>query len=470
MKITQEIQQAILSLSQRGVPIRQISQILKLSRNTVRRVLRGKGQERPHRPSSYEQLFPILREVFSRSKGNVVRVQEILESDYGRNIPYTTLTRIVRDLDLREDKKNARSGTYEFGPGQEMQHDTSPHPVLLGDKKVKAQCAGLVLGYSKKLFLQYYPTFTRFEARVFLDRAFQFMEGTCTRCIIDNTSVLVAHGSGPEAEIAPEMERFGQVFSVKFIPHAVGDADRKAKMERNFDYAQNNFLAGRSFTDWHDLNEQAKRWCQDVANQKVKRSLGMSPEAAYVMEKPHLTPLPPYLPPVYQTFYRTVDVEGFAQVDTNRYSVPERLVGQEVEVHKRWDRIEVFFKNQKVADHPRLLDKRETRITAPGHHPPLNRQKAHEGPCPEEKALVGQSEGLDQYVKELKKRSSGRGVKTLRRLRDLKRTYPPEAFEKAVAEALRYGLCDLSRLEQMILSQVQGDFFNIDEEEGDEEP
>jgi hypothetical protein len=37
----------------------------------------------------------------------------------------------------------------------------------------------------------------------------------------------VAHGSGPEAEIAPEMERFGQVFSVKFIPHAVGDADRK---------------------------------------------------------------------------------------------------------------------------------------------------------------------------------------------------------------------------------------------------
>jgi hypothetical protein len=37
------------------------------------------------------------------------------------------------------------------------------------------------------------------------------------------------------------MERFGQVFSVKFIPHAVGDADRKAKMERNFDYAQNNW-------------------------------------------------------------------------------------------------------------------------------------------------------------------------------------------------------------------------------------
>jgi transposase len=462
--ITQETQQAILSLYQRGVQIRQISQILKISRNTTRRVIRGKWQEKPQRQSP-EELFPILHEVFKRSEGNVVRVQEILQSEYGRTVSYSTLTRIVRDLDLREDKKKRRSGTYEFGPGQEMQHDTSPHQVLMGGEKIKAQCAGLVLGYSRKLFIQYYPCFTRFEARVFLDEAFRFMEGTCPRCIIDNTSVIVAHGSGPDAEIAPEMERFGQIFGVKFIPHAIGDADRKAKMERNFAYGENNFLAGRAFTDWHDLNEQAQRWSIEVANQKVKRSLGMSPEAAYLMEKPHLTPLPPYLPAVYQTSYRTVDVAGYVQIDTNRYSVPERLVGKEVELHKLWDRVEVFFKNQKVGDHPRLLDKRETRITANGHHPPFNRQRAHEGPCQEEKTLVGQSERLDHYVEELKKRSSGRGVKAMRRLLDLKRTYPSEAFEKALGEALRYGLYDLSRLEQMILSSVQGDFFTIDEDE-----
>src|SRR4030042_5157861 len=133
--ITQESQQAILSLYQRGVQIRQISQILKISRNTIRRVIRGKWQERPQRPSPYEELSPILHEVFKRSEGNAVRVQEILESEYGRNVPYSTLTRIVRDLDLREDKKKRRSGTYEFGPGQAVQHDTSPHQVLMGDKK-----------------------------------------------------------------------------------------------------------------------------------------------------------------------------------------------------------------------------------------------------------------------------------------------------------------------------------------------
>ena len=445
--------------------IRQISQILKLSRNTVRRVIRGKGPKTPRRESPYEELSPLVQEVFKISKGNVVRVQEILQDQYGRSVPYSTLTRIVRSLELREDNPKPRSGTYEFTPGQEMQHDTSPHVVLLEGNKVKAQCAGLVLAYSRKLFIQYYPAFTRFEARVFLDAAFRFMDGTGPRCIIDNTSVLVAHGSGPEAEIAPEMERFGQIFGVQFIPHAVGDVDRKAKMERNFSYVERNFLAGRTFKDWQDLNEQAQRWSTEVANQKVKRSLGMSPEAAYLMEKPHLNPLPPYIPPVYQTLYRTVDVAGYVQVDTNRYSVPERLMGKEVEVHKFWDRVEVFFKDQKVADHPRLLDKRETRITAKGHHPPFNRQRAHEGPCQEEKTLVGQHEWLDPYVEELKRRSRGRGVMPLRRLLDLKQTYPPEAFEKAVVQALRYGLYDLARLEQMILSQVAGDFFTLEEEE-----
>jgi hypothetical protein len=183
------------------------------------------------------------------------------------------------------------------------------------------------------------------------------------------------------------------------------------------------------------------------------------------MEKPHLMPLPPYIPPVYQTLYRTVDVAGYVQVDTNRYSVPERLIGKDTEVHKLWERVEVYFKNQTVADHLRLLDKRETRVTALGHHPPLNRQRAHEGSCVEEKTLLGHYEWLDRFVGELKKRSGGRGVRALRRLLDLKRTYPPEAFEKALVQALHYGLTDLSRLEQLIISHVAGDFFTIEEDE-----
>jgi transposase len=340
----QDIVQAIVSLKEKEIGVREISRILRVSRNTVRRVLRGKGQPRAPRPSHYEDLAPLIQETLKFCKGNAVRVQEILRDTHGQDIPYSTLTRVLRDLELREETRKKRSGTYPFEPGAETQHDTSPHSLELGGKKVKAQCASLVLAYSRKLFIQYYPNFTRFEAKVFLREAFLFMDGSCPRCTIDNTSVIVAHGSGPDAQISPEMEHFGKIFGVQFIPHEVGDANRKAGVERNFSYVEKNFLAGRTFRDWHDLNAKARAWCIEVANQKLKGSLGMSPEAAYVVEKPYLQTLPPYIPPVYQTLYRGVDVEGYVHVDTNRYSVPERLIGKEVEIHKLWDRIEPWSK------------------------------------------------------------------------------------------------------------------------------
>jgi hypothetical protein len=131
-------------------------------------------------------------------------------------------------------------------------------------------------------------------------------------------------------------------------------------------------------------------------------------------------------------------------------------------VHKSWERIEVFFGEKKVADHPRSIGKSDTRMLDPLHHqkglPPRR------GPSLEEKELRGHSETLDQYVAQIKKRSHGRGVRPLRRLLEIKRTYPEEAFIKACEQALHYGLFDLTRLERMILQRVAGDFYHIGEE------
>jgi len=45
----------------------------------------------------------------------------------------------------------------------------------------------------------------------------------------------------------------------------------------------------------------------------------------------------------------------------------------------------------------------------------------------------------------------------------LSRTYPPEPFLAAIAQALTYGLYDLTRLESLILKQVRGAFFQLPE-------
>ena len=400
-----------------------------------------------------------MQAAFTRCRGNVVRVQEVLATEHGLTLPYSTLTRWVRAAGLRAPAR--RVGEYAFGPGEEMQHDTSPHRLVLSGKTVTAQCAALVLAYSRRLFIAYYPRFTRFEAKAFLAEAFAYLDGTCARCTIDNTSVLVAAGAGPEATIAPELAAFGRAYGVTFRPHRVGDPDRKARIERPFAYIERNFLAGRSFTDFADLNAQARSWCEQTANRKPKRALGMSPEAAYLLEKPHLTPLPTCAPPVYESYERLVDVSGYVSLDTHRYSVPERYLGQSVTVYKYPEQVRICQRETCLAIHPRFLTGREQKHTLPGHHTPLGRDPERRGPTPEETALRGQHELLDRYLAALKHHVPGRGQRALRRLLELQRTYPPEPFLAALAQALHYGLFDLARLEALILRAVAGDFFQL---------
>ena len=121
--IDRELRQAILTLHRQGQPLRQISRALKVSRNTVRRTLRqGEPKGRAHRPE-HSQLRALLPPIYERCKGNAVRIGEILKEEHAVEVPYSTLTWWIREQGLRTPKR--RSGTYTFGPGEEMQHDTS---------------------------------------------------------------------------------------------------------------------------------------------------------------------------------------------------------------------------------------------------------------------------------------------------------------------------------------------------------
>jgi transposase len=458
-----EIRSAVRTLQAQGHSLREISRLLALSRNTVRRILRQ--PDRTEAPPCDEATLAMVKAAFARAGGNVVRVRELLADD-GLEVPYSSLTRWVREAGLRSPPR--RAGEYEFVPGQEMQHDTSPHRVTFANtgKPVTVQCAGLVLAYSRRLFIQYYPRFTRFEARAFLLEAARFMAGVCPVCIIDNTSVLLAAGAGADAVIAPEMAAFARTLGFRFRAHRVGNPDRKGRIERPFAYVENNFLAGRNFADFDDLNCQALAWCRDVANRKPKAALGMSPDAAYVIEQPHLVPLPDALPPVYELLERVVDLHGYVSVDTNRYSVPERFVAKSVAVYKLPAEIQIRRKDTTIAVHRRLIAQRDARSTLPGHHTiPLRQGR---GTAPEENLLSGHHPSLDRYVAALKQHSHGYGRRPLRRLIEMKRTYPAGPFIAAIEQALHYGLFDLGRLEDLILKQVAGDFFLLNTRKDDD--
>lgn len=460
--LTKERRQTINELHRCKKSHREIGKILKISRNTVKAVLKQGVDIPPQtRKSRNTDLYPLLTELFIRCLGNAVRMKEVLEEEHSLNIGYTTLKQHIRNAGLRSPLR--RVGEYRFEPGHEMQHDTSPHWVLLGDKKLKIQCASLVLGYSRKLFMQYYPCFTRFEAKTFLKAGIEFMGGSCRRCIIDNTSVILSAGSGFNAVTSPEMETFCRMYGFEFMAHRLNDPDRKGKCERPFFYIETNFLAGRTFKDWEDLNYQAKEWCLR-ANQKEKRILGMAPEAAFIQEKHYLVPLPDVLPPMYEHYQRLVDCQGYVNLETNHYSAPEALIGKTVDVYKYPETVRFFYKHREIAVHPRLSGKRQEYSRLPGHHSQHHTKQAQHAASKTESDLRGHDPLLDQYVSSLQKHVRGSGHRQLNRLLNLKRMYPKEAFLCALRSAEHYGLYDLSRLEDLIIKSVAGDYFNLEEE------
>jgi len=389
-----------------------------------------------------------------------VRVHEELVAA-GAELSYPALTAFCRRHGIGQAPPVA-SGQYHFAPGEEMQHDTSPHEVELAGRKRKVQTASAVLCYSRMLFFQCYPTFRRFDCKVFLTEALRYFSGAAARVMIDNTHVVVLRGTGREMIPVPEMEAFGDRFGFRFAAHELGHANRSARVERPFSFIEGNFLAGRTFASWEDLNQQARQWC-DKVNSTYKKHLRAVPRELFAVERLQLKPLPAWIPEVYRLHQRLVDIEGYVALNSNRYSVPLEWIGRRVEVRETRDKIEIQLDARRLVTHRRIVEAEHQRLMLAEHRPPRGQRTLRPDPHPEEQAIVTVAPELADYVAGLKRRSRKAITLALRQLLLLVREYPREPLLGAVREAARYGLYDLDRLERMILRRVTRDYFLLNE-------
>ena len=101
------IRDAVLTLHAQNRSLRDISRALKLSRNTVRRILRPA----PEADDGSSERVPVayLKSAFARAQGNVSRMGELLAAEYEREVSYSTLTRWVREAGLRAPPERAES-------------------------------------------------------------------------------------------------------------------------------------------------------------------------------------------------------------------------------------------------------------------------------------------------------------------------------------------------------------------------
>jgi transposase len=460
--LSQSQRTAILELHDQGVSTREIARVLNVSRLSVRRVLRSKSSAVPVlvRPEKAEAYRIQILELLASHKGNLVRVHEELVSR-GAEVSYPALTAFCRRHGIGQEPKVA-AGQYHFEPAEELQHDTSPHETEIAGKKRHIQTASAVLCYSGMGFVQCYPTFQRFDCKVFLTEALRYFEGSTKRVMIDNTHVVVLHGTGADMVPVPEMEAFAERFGFRFAAHERGDANRSARVERRFHFIDHNFLAGRTFRSWDDLNQQARHWC-DRVNSTYKKHIRAVPRELFAVERLHLKPLPAWIPDVYRLHERIVDVEGYVALHSSRYSVPVDWIGRRVEVRETKDKIDIQLDARHIVTHQRIPEGEYQRITLAEHRPPRGQGIKRTDPHPEEQAILQIAPELADYLAALKKRGHRYLTLALRQLLRIIREYPRQPVLSAVSEAARYGLYDLDRLERMVLRRIARDYFLLDE-------
>jgi transposase len=138
----------------------------------------------------------------------------------------------------------------------------------------------VVLGYSRLLWMRFYPRQTMEILIRGLESAFEFFGGVPQELLFDQMRSVVLSDErfdGGGLLLNTEFMRFAAHWG--FRPRACRPyrARTKGKVERPIRYVRESFFYGRTFLNDEDLNNQAERWLCGVCNTRRHRTIGEPP-------------------------------------------------------------------------------------------------------------------------------------------------------------------------------------------------
>lgn len=460
--IEAEKRDAIYFLHKEGKSIGKIVRLLKVSRNTVRDIIKQEGSKNMPDSTREDKIVideKLLRRLYDECDGWIERVHQKLGEEEGITVGYSTLTRLLREIGLvsrKSKKKLMRCARVPDKPGDEMQHDTSPYTLKIGDKSVKVVCSILYFRYSKIRYVKFYRSFNRFNMKCFFHEALTFFAYSAFFCIIDNTNLARLRGSGKNAVIVPEMEQFAKQYGFVFVCHEIGHPNRKAGNERSFYTVESNFFPGRTFESLEDLNQQAVEWSTVRMLHRPVSKTGLIPVKAFEHEQRYLKSLPPYVHPPYIDYERRTDQYGYISFQGNYYWIPGTR-RDDVKVLQYSDCIKIYHRRNLLVQYKLPPDGVKNQQFSPqGNEAPKPQYKPKYRKKPtasEEKKLRGVSKEVEAYLDFAFEHTQNQNGKQRHRfIRQLYWLYQKTAaplFIKALNRALKYRVTNIETIERI---------------------
>lgn len=311
----------VLRRVQNGYSIRAITRATGMDRNTLRKYLRlaykkgfDKGtlcnldviarevvfEVQSHLPGpdkSFDQvLLPHREAIKSWIEDDRLTVTKIhiMLARMGVEISYPSLYRFVSVHVGLPSKTTVRMADTE--PGEVAEVDFGRLGFIYdSEAKRKRLVYGLVVTLCASRHQYVHVTYTQDLSSLIagIEDAWVFFGGVTKKVVIDNLKAAVA-----------KSDRYAPVFNRTFLeysewrgfiidPARSNDPTGKPKVERQVPYVRKNFFAGESFRDLAHVQEEAVKWCRDIAGMRIHGTTKRRPLVVFnEEEKPCLlTPL-----------------------------------------------------------------------------------------------------------------------------------------------------------------------------------
>lgn len=270
--------------------------------------------------------------------------------ELGFDISYPTVCNYIRD---NHEKKEAFI-RQEYALGETLEFDWGEVKITIAGKPATFQMGLLTTACGSHHYARLYQNQ---KMENFLDihvMSFNSMGGVHRELVYDNLKQAVRRFVGRnEKEATEDLIKISMYYGFKYRFCNVAKGNEKGHVEKGIEYVRRKAFSSQ--TDFESIEEANTYLGEKLLELNSKRRnwlQNQSPLDILNQEMAYLIPLKP----TYDASRRVearVNKYSVITIDQNKYSVPDYLVGKFVNVKIYPGIIEIYYKDNKIAEHKR---------------------------------------------------------------------------------------------------------------------
>ncbi len=277
--------------------------------------------------------------------------EELVKKKY--DIGYTTVCICINKLENKAKEAFIR-GNYT--PGDICEFDWGVVKIWIKDKLITLKMAAFCTAYGNFRFGKLY---VNEKTESFMDSHttfFSYIEGNHSIMVYDNMKTAVKSFVGPnEKEPTDDLLKMSMYYDFKYRFCNTYAGNEKGHVERTVEFLRRKAFSSKiRFNSLDEANLHLLKICEKLNNKPQKAKDGKSPFCLLEEEKKFMAPnLPAFDCAIVKSF--RVNKYSTINVDTCFYSVPDHLVKKMIFTKIYVNKIIMFYEEQKIAEHKKLL-------------------------------------------------------------------------------------------------------------------